>query len=166
MEHTIQCPYCAEEIKLDAKVCKHCWKKVEYKIKEIEKERLKQEKYKKKEKFFWWKFLNHLHEHKWVYIILSLGIMFSYIASSWEQQIKLPENKGICTQEVKNIIASEYYKSPSTVEFINCVWKKDEITGVTKIWWKVDSQNWFWAIVRSEFYCEIWENTQCKVTQK
>lgn len=166
MEKNIQCPFCKEEIKANASICKHCGKKIEYKLKELEKECLKQEKYEKREKTFWWKFINHLDEHKWVYIILSWALVFSYIASSWEQQIKLPENTWICTQEVKNIIASEYYKSPSTVEFKSCVWKKDENTWITKILWEVDSQNWFGAIVRSSVYCEVWTSTQCKVTQK
>lgn len=42
MDNTIQCSYCAEEIKPDAKICKHCWsnlswnsKKYSYKIKNI-----------------------------------------------------------------------------------------------------------------------------------
>lgn len=54
-----------KDVKADASIWKHCEKKIEYKLKEIEKERLKQEKYEKREKIFWWKLINYLEELVW-----------------------------------------------------------------------------------------------------
>ena len=117
------------------------------------------------EKITDWKILNHLSTHKWKYISLPFILLFWFLYINAEQNYT-PPTSGQCTGDVKKAIAEDYYKSPSTVVFQSCLWDLDEARGVTKILWEVDSQNNFGAIVRSEVYCEVWDTTQCKITQK
>ncbi len=119
----------------------------------------------KRSKTTGWKIINHLSTHKWKYIIALFWLFFVYVSTISEQNYTHPTS-GQCTEAVKKAIAEDYYKSPSTVSFQSCLWDLDEARGVTKILWVVDSQNGFGATVRSEVYCEVWNTTQCKITQK
>jgi hypothetical protein len=67
-----------------------------------------------------------------------------------------------CNYEMKEEIKKNY-KSPSTVEFVECNWDRSRWT-YWEIWGEIDSQNWFGAIVRSSFTCsdEVW----CIITQR
>ena len=122
--NTIQCPYCAEDIKQGAEVCKHCKKKVQFKLKELEKERIKQEKRDERVKKKWWKYINEFLDHKYIYTFTAIGVIIFF----WSLNSAVKQDQAF--SERYNAI-SEVNKTPG----ISCNHAKQEInkelSGVT-----------------------------------
>ena len=105
MENIINCPYCLEDIKKNAVVCKHCWKKVEFKLKELEKTRIKRARFEGRKDKNGWELINHIDEHRWVYIILIFVIFFTYISYDEDKwKIELPNWMVLCSKQIENTI--------------------------------------------------------------
>lgn len=137
-----ECQYCKSEISRDASICPNC--------------RKDQRDFAKKHPFITF-FLS----------ILIIGYfwhsIFSWVSSnptsSNSSSNSIP-NSWSCPSDIKKLITS-YYKSPSTVEFISCKYTREGSSYT--FFWEADSQNWFWAIVRSSFVCK-WDS--CNIVQR
>lgn len=92
-------------------------------------------------------------------VMIILGI-YAIFTSPYNKTYSSKEiTSWTCTYEMKKEISNQY-KSPSTVKFIKCNWSKNEW-----IYWEADAQNWFWAIVRTNFVCGLNSN-YCVISQK
>lgn len=104
-------------------------------------------------------------KHPIITLLFAL-LLISYFWSlfSWENKDVI-SNSWSCSYDVKETIRKQY-KSPSTVNFLSCEYVKD--WDVMTFVWDVDSQNGFWAIVRSSFVCKSWTNIKdtCEIFQK
>lgn len=92
-----------------------------------------------------------------IFMLILIGILIIVSAMSNNTSNNIPITSWSCSGDMKKEVANEY-NSPSTVNFVSCNWDKSKW-----IYWEVDSQNWFGALVRSSFLCN-WDS--CIITQK
>lgn len=123
---TKKCPYCSEEIQKTAKVCKHCWTDIKKKQKE---ESLKR----RNKKAFW-------------LLAIMVIVLFWYAGMSSEPTSHTSSWYQDCLFTDRAIVERNL-KSPSTAEFVSCYKEWSMIKGT------VDSENGFWAMIRSSFTC-------------
>ena len=89
-------------------------------------------------------FFIYCKQEKMKRLFLTMLLFFFAFAFAWCDSANV--------KECKKMI-SEWLKSPSTAEFIDVHDVQSDVISWMFVKWSVDSQNWFWATVRTNFYC-------------
>ena len=145
-----QCPFCWEEIHNNAIKCKHCWERLE--TQKVTSEDIKEEK----------------KINKVPGCLVALGICFWIIVFLVIIAKLFPQSDSfnyvdICIFSETKV--KELLKSPSSAQFADCDENNivDEGNTNPQYSWHyqytsyVDAQNWFWAMIRNNYSCEIWD---------
>lgn len=135
----LKCQFCKTEIKKWATTCPNCKKDLR-----------------------WW-----FNRHPIIYlsiIIMTIVIIWNNNENNTSSNENNLPTSWSCPSDIKKLIKN-YYKSPSTVNFLSCDYTKD--WDIYTFVWNVDSQNSFWATVRSSFVCK-WDSKSdnCEIFQK
>jgi len=161
MENFKACPLCAEDIKSNAIKCKHCWTDlVEYE-EELNKPKMKCRYCKEqinKDSIFCPYCEKRVKTHPftgflWVVLVFFL-IMYFLSLGETENKKQKPWMIEVCT--FSQIEIEKLLKSPSTAKFPVCT-NESFSEKNNRFYYSsyVDSQNSFWAILRTNYECEI-----------
>ena len=143
-----QCPFCWEEIHNNAIKCKHCWERLE--TQKVTSEAIKEEK--------------KINKVPGCLVVLGICfwiIVFLVIIGKLFPQSDSFNYVDICIFSETKV--KELLKSPSSAQFADCDENNIIDEGSTNAQYSghyqytsyVDAQNWFWAMIRNNYSCDI-----------
>jgi hypothetical protein len=95
------------------------------------------------------KFQNWLKKYRWTLLVIIIVVLL-YLRINADSSYTPPVYGAVYINECKQLILGQI-KSPSTAIFSDITFIDG---GVKFIQWTLDSQNWFWAMMRWTFTCK------------